>query len=485
MTHSNHHPRPFALLRLLAVLGLLPAIGATRAQAGTGVTHAELGVGPLHELDRVMVRLAAKVSPSVVQIQVIAYRPVGPASQGEAAPVVRQRGIGLGVIVDPDGYILTNQHVVHGAQRVEVLLPGPTGDATGGEEAGRRLFEAKVVGSEPDIDLALLKIDARGLPALALGAASTVQQGELVFAIGSPEGLASTVTMGIVGSSARQVEGANKAMNYIQTDAPINPGNSGGPLVNADGALVGINTFIVSLSGGSQGLGFAIPAPMVRFTYESLRKHGHVQLVQVGVVSQAITPALAAGLGLPRDWGVVVSDVALGSAGRAAGVEPGDIVVSFDGCNIDTLAALTNAHYLHRPGDPVQLVLLRGERRVTLKINAPEIARPPEQLIDLASPATSLVRRLGILGVDVSAKLHGIIPPLRVGTGVVVAARTLDTTRGDSGLQPGDVIHAVNRTDIDSLETLRRVVGALKAGDPVAIQVERQGKFVYASFELE
>ncbi len=459
-------------------VGLFLAAGPVRAEPAGGTPHVEPDAGILHELDRSMVRLAAKVSPSVVQIQVTGYRAAGPASPLEPAPVARQSAIGSGVIVDPEGYILTNHHVVHGAQRVEVLLPGAAGD-------GRRLFEAKVIGTEPDIDLALLKIDASGLPALALDSASSVRQGELVFAIGSPEGLASTVTMGIVGSAARPVEGPHGAMNFIQTDAPINPGNSGGPLVNTGGALVGINTFIVSLSGGSQGLGFAIPAPMVRFVYDSLRKHGHLQLVEVGVVAQSITPTLAAALGLPRDWGVVVSDVALSGAARAAGVAPGDVILTFDGRPMDTLAALTSAHYLHQPGEPVQLVLLRGEQRLTLKINAPEAARPTDQLIDLASPATSMVRRLGILGVDVSAKLHGIIPPLRVGNGVVVAARTLDTTRVDSGLQPGDVIHAVNRTDVDSLETLRRVIGAIKAGDPVAIQIERQGKLMYLAFEME
>ena len=478
MNHATRCARVQKLARSSIAAGLLLAVGPAGADPVGSAKGGEAGAGVLHELDRAMIRLAAKVSPSVVQIQVTGYRPAGPASQCEPAVVARQSAIGSGVIVDPAGYILTNHHVVHGAQRVQVLLPGSAGD-------GRRLFEAKVVGVEPDIDLALLKIDAVGLPALALEPDGSVHQGELVFAIGSPEGLASTVTMGIVGSAARPVDGANRAMNFIQTDAPINPGNSGGPLVNADGALVGINTFIVSLSGGSQGLGFAIPAPMVRFVYDSLRKNGRVQLVEVGVVSQAITPVLAAALALPRDWGVVVSDVALGGAARTAGVEPGDVILTFDGRPIDTLAALTNAHYLHHPGEPVELVLLRGERRLALKINAPEMPRPADQLLDLASPATSIVRRLGILGVDVGPKLHGIIPPLRVGTGVVVAARTLDTTRVDSGLLPGDVIHAVNRTDVDSLESLRRVTGAIRPGDPVAIQIERQGKFMFLAFEME
>jgi serine protease Do len=282
--------------------------------------------------------------------------------------------------------------------------------------------------------------------------------------------------MGIVGSSARQVDPA-QPMVFIQTDAPINPGNSGGPLVNVDGALVGINTFILSESGGSQGLGFAIPAPMARLIYQSLRKHGHVHLVETGLMAQAITPTLAAALGLPRDWGVV-------GAARAAGVERGDVIVSADGHPIDSLAALNGARYLHRSGEPIQLILLRGEQRLIVKIDAREKTHLAD-LAELASPGTSLVRRLGILGVDVNDKLQGVIPELLLSTGVVVAARTLDATSVDSGLQPGDVIHTMNRTDIDSVETLRRVLRSIKVGEPVAIQIERQGKFYYLSFEMD
>jgi len=452
-----------------------PAGASARADAGTGI---------LHEMNRAMVRLADKVSPAVVQIQVSGFRPAGPGGRVESAFVGRQHALASGVVVDPDGYILTNSHVVHGAQRVQVLLPEPPGGATGGDDTTRRLFDAKVVGSEPDVDLALLKIDRRGLSALSLGATTTVRQGELVFAVGSPVGLTSTVTMGIVGSAARQVDLATQAMEFIQTDAPINPGNSGGPLVNVDGALVGITTFIVSESGGSQGLGFAIPAPMARLVYEGLRAHGHVQLGEVGVGTQAINPTLAAALGLPRDWGVVIADVALGGAARAAGVEAGDVIVSVDGHPIDGPAALTAARYLHRPSEPFKLVLLRGGKRLTVQVDAKERVRLPD-LAELAVPETSLVRRLGILGVDVSEKLHGVIPGLRVGTGGVVAARTLDATNADSGLQPGDVIHAVNRTVIESVVALRQVLRGIKAGDPVALQIERDGKLAYLSFEME
>jgi serine protease Do len=473
MTATTTTP-PRALARVGLILGLLLAAGAARAEAAGGI---------LQELNRAMVRVAERVSPSVVQIQVTGFHPAGPGGRVESAFVGRQRVIGSGVIVDSEGYILTNDHVVHGAQRIQVLLPTPPGVVVARDGSARRIHDARLIGADPNMDLALLKIEAHGLPSLRLDGAAPVRQGELVFAVGSPEGLERTVTMGVVGAASRQVD-LTQNMAYIQTDAPINPGNSGGPLVNVDGALVGINTFILSDSGGSQGLGFAIPAPMARLVYTSLRKEGRVRLVEAGLAAQAITPTLAAALGLPRDWGVVVADAALDSAARAAGVAAGDVVVSFDGLPIDSLASLTAARYQHRLGEPIQLVLLRGEQRLALKIDAVEKAHPPS-LADLASPETSLVRRLGILGVDVSEKLAGVIPGLLQGTGVVVAARTLDATRVESGLQPGDVIHAVNRTPIESVEALRGVLRTIKAGDPVAIQIERQGAFAYLAFEME
>jgi serine protease Do len=460
----------------------------------TGVARADAarpagGSPVLHELNTAVAHLVAQVSPAVVQIRVTGYGPSGDSPGAEGPLVSRQRTIGSGVVVDSSGYVLTNDHVIRGAQRIQVVLPGsPDGERPGAKGPRQRIFDAKVVGTQPSIDLALLRIQATGLPTLALDPKATVRQGELVFAIGSPQGLASTVTMGVVSSSARQVDvptALATPMLLIQTDAPINPGNSGGPLVNTDGALVGINTFIFTQSGGSQGLGFAIPAPMVRFAYDSLRKYGHVRRIEAGITAQAVTPTLASGLGLTRDWGVLVSDVVLGGPARAAGVEPGDVIDTFDGISIDSLPALTGALFLHPVGEPVVLGILRGGGRLTLTVNAPEAKQPTDQLADLANPDKGLVSRLGILGVDVSEKLRGIIPPLRIGSGVVVAARTREGANTEIGLQPGDVIHAVNRTSIESVEALRQAIQPLQPGDPVVIQVERQGRLTYLAFEIE
>ena len=208
----------------------------------------------LRQFSGALSQLAARVSPAVVQILVTGYGPIpGEDGRADTAYIVRQHGVGSGVIVDPAGYVITNAHVVHGAQRIVVVLPATTAGGTARQSGTKKgVYEARVVGTHTESDLAVLKIEAAGLPALGLRDNAQVKQGELVFAIGSPQGLASTVTLGIISATARQTE-LDAPMLFIQTDAPINPGNSGGPLVNADGEVVGINTFILSRSGGSQG----------------------------------------------------------------------------------------------------------------------------------------------------------------------------------------------------------------------------------------
>jgi serine protease Do len=439
----------------------------------------------IQKLNGEMAQILAQVSPAVVQIRVVGFGLSESGNRTEAAVVERQRSLGSGIIVDPSGYILTNEHVIHGAQRVSVLLPAiPGSSPSATDSTHRRIFEAKVIGSQPDVDLALLKIEATGLPVLSLEKVRPAKQGELVFAIGSPNGLDSSVTMGVVSAAERQVENAYP-MAFIQTDAPINPGNSGGPLVDAEGTLLGINAFILTRSGGSEGLGFAIPAETVKFVYDSLRKYGRVRRIEVGILSQGITPELAAGLQLPRDWGVVVSDVDPDGAAKAAGVEPGDIIDAIDGQPIYSLAGLMREVFVHPIDKLVNLKLLHGDETYTLEIMAKESSRPTDRLGELAVSGQGLVRRLGIIGVDIDDQIRSMMPHLRSGPGVVVGARIQEATSADSGLQAGDVIRALNQTRIDSLETLKKAVRALKAGEAVALQVEREGKLSYLSFEME
>src|SRR5579864_8786689 len=316
----------------------------------------------LRALDSSLETVVAKVSPAVVQIVVTGYGPSESHGHTDTARIVRQHALGTGVIVDPDGYIITNAHVVEGAQRIKVILPPPAVDSPIELQpihAGQ-ILEAKVVGTHKQSDLALLKIEATHLPTVTLRSDVRVHQGELVFAIGTPEGLRNTVTMGIVSSLARQLEPDNP-MVYIQTDAALNPGNSGGPLVDIDGNVVGINTLMLSKGGGSEGLGFAIPAEIVSFDYQNLRESGHVQRVALGMRTQNITPTLAAGLGLARSWGAIITDMVAGGAAEAAGLQLNDIVLAIDGRTILGFPDVIMALYVHPPDQVLKIDVLRGE----------------------------------------------------------------------------------------------------------------------------
>jgi len=436
----------------------------------------------LAELNGALESLAAKVSPAVVQILVTGYGPLHEEDKTQTALIVRQHAVGSGVIVDPDGYIITNAHVVEGAQRIRVALPLPMGGSAV-PIGKRRILEAKLLGQHKESDLALLKIEETDLPTLSL-LTQRPQVGQLVFAIGSPEGLQNSVTMGVVSAVARQAD-PTKPLTYIQTDAPINPGNSGGPLVDMNGAVLGINTFILSEGGGSEGLGFAIPSRVVDFVYHSLRKYGHVHRVEIGAATQEITPTLAEALRLPQHWGVVVVDVTPDGPAAAAGLQINDIILSADDRRVETLPSLSSALYLHRLDQVVKLEVLRGNEKKTLFIPAIEHHDTMDQLLDKVNPENSLIPRLGVLAIDFPSELSSKLGSLRIPSGVIVVGRAADLTMPDTGLQAGDIIHKLNTTSIDSADTLRAAVKALKPGDPVALQVERDGGLMYVSFEIE
>ena len=438
----------------------------------------------LVQLNNALEGLAAKVSPAVVQILVTGYGSLHEESRAQTALIVRQQAVGSGVIVDPSGYIMTNAHVVEGAQSIRVALPLPNDSGRAVPIGKRHILPAKLIGVHKETDLALLKIDETDLPTLPLLTQPRPRVGQLVFAIGSPEGLQNSVTMGVVSAVSRQPD-PTKPLTYIQTDAPINPGNSGGPLVDMNGSVVGINTFILSEGGGSEGLGFAIPARIVDFVYHSLRKYGHVHRTEIGADAQEVTPDMAEGLHLAQRWGVIIADVKPDGPAATAGLKVQDIVLFADDRRIDTLPALSSALYLHRLDKVLKLEILRGDERKTLYVPAIEERDPMDQLFDAADPEKSLISRLGILATDLTPDLRKQLGSLRISSGVIVLGRAADLITPETGLQTGDIIHSLNTTPITSMDELRSAVHSLKTGAAVVLQVERSDGLTYLSFEME
>ena len=443
----------------------------------------------LSELSQEFQLLARRVSPSVVRISAAGYRPVDDDEDtGKQTGVsARQQSSGSGVIIDPAGYIVTNAHVVLGAQKVQVTLPaqsalhGKQGEA--GSPGGRRSLHAELVGLDLETDIALLRVSEKGLPALALADSDAVEQGEIVWAFGSPLGLDNSVSMGVVSSTARQFK-ADDPMVYLQTDASINPGNSGGPVVDADGRVVGLSTLILSQSGGSEGLGFAVPSNIVANVVDQLRATGKVVRGEIGVVAQSITPALAEGWKLPRDWGVVIADVDPESEAAHAGLRAGDVIQSLNARQVESARQFNAGIYRPAPGAAVRLSVLRAGAVLEFKVKVKE-KNDAAHFSDLASHEENLIAELGIFAVDLTDALRDELGSLRRDRGgILVAARDADAPALEDYFQSGDVIYALNRETVKDVEGLRRLLKKMKAGDAVAVQIERSGHLRFVAFEL-
>jgi serine protease Do len=442
----------------------------------------------LRQLDNSLTALTSNVTRAVVQIEVTGIGPTHKKSNedGEGLAVLaEEHAIGSGVILDPQGYIVTNAHVVERADRIRVVLPTPSGDSPFDTTPGGKaeILVAKVVGVDRQTDLALLKVEASDLPTLPLGVNRPARPGELVFAIGSPGGLQSSITMGVVSSVWRQPD-PQSPMVYVQTDAPINSGNSGGPLVDLDGYVVGLNTFIMTKGGGSEGLGFAIPASTVQFVTEELKRYGHVHRTEIQASAQTITPTLAAGLGLKQDWGVLISDVTPDGPADTAGLKVQDIVLTVDGRPITGLPGFSAALYQHPPNEEVTLTVLRDSSRISLEISALQRYDQEDELSTLATPANRIAR-LGIFATDLERNFQYVLGNVRSTGGVVVLAKTSGPNALKAKLQAGDIIRSLNATPMDSVEQLRTAVRELNSGDPVVLQIERDEKLQYVDFEID
>lgn len=448
----------------------------------------------LHDLSDSIEALSRTVSLAVVQVFSTGYA-LGeedgePGAAATAGLVTKQRSSGSGVVLSSDGYIVTNNHVVRNARRIRVQLVSlPDEPGTGGQprmHAHGKLLEATVVGVDREADLAVLKVEAGAkLPTLKLADSDTLRQGQMVLAFGNPLGLENSVSLGIVSSAGRQIK-PDDPMVYIQTDASINPGNSGGPLLDSDGDVVGINTFILTQSGGSEGIGFAIPSNIVRNIYEQIRKDGHVHRGEIGATVQSITPELAAGLDLKQDTGVILGDVTPDGAADKAGLKPGDIVLSLNSRPMANAREFQIALYSIALNQTVDMQVLRGTQTIPAQVKVSEREDDPFRFLDLVKPEENRVAKLGIVGVPITKELAQLLPDTRKQYGIIVAARTGDAEyAGQGGLRLGDVIYSVNTTPVSTLDALRTAMDGLKAADPLVLQIERDGSLMYLTLSEE
>ena len=374
-----------------------------------------------------------------------------------------ERGLGSGVIVTADGYILTNHHVIDGAEDIRVEL------------SDGRALPAKVIGSDPPSDLAVLKVEAAGLPVLPLGDSDKARVGDVVLAVGNPLGVGQTVTSGIVSAKGRQTRlGDGSFEDFIQTDAPINRGNSGGALVNTNGELVGINSQIFSPTGGNIGIGFAIPANMAKDVMEQLRKTGRVRRGMLGVTVQPVTSDLATSLGLSEVRGAMVSSVQAGGPADRAGVRRGDIIKSFNGAPVSDSNSLRNMVARTQPGTEVTLTISRDNREQQLRVTLGEL--PADSSRASRDGGGRGGSNAGSLGMDAEP----VTPALQrrynlpAGTqGLVVTDVDTMGPAADAGLREGDVIQEVNRQPVRSVADLREALRRTGEGRPALLLIQR------------
>jgi serine protease Do len=492
---GSTRPRQDVVLSVL----LIALVGGVSAPSFAQTTIPPSQVA--RELSQAFAATAKATMPAVVSIKIeklITAQPgVGDSNEtggpedflrrffGGAAPQSRsrrylERGQGSGFIISRDGYILTNNHVVGNVDRMTVTL-----------QDGRTFTDAKVIGTDPATEVALIKVEGSNFPVLPLGDSDRLEVGDMVMAIGNPFGLSSTVTVGVISAVGRSNIGIAAYENFIQTDAAINPGNSGGPLVDLTGRAIGINTAIVSESGGYMGIGFAIPINMARTIADQLRRSGKVVRGYLGFYGQDITPEIARSLGLQRPQGTLIAQVERNSPAEKAGLQAGDVILEMNGAPIENYETFRNAIAAMQPGTAIQLLVWRdgqtSERTVTLGERpaqpgqAGQQQQPPQQ-----PPQQTPQETRQTLGLEVQnltrnlAQRFGYQP----GEGVVVSAVTPEGPADTAGIQPGDLIVSVNRQPVPSIDRFAAAIrGARKSGQALLL-IRREGasRFVVVRF---
>ncbi len=436
----------------------------------------------MEETSRAFSEIVRAVSPAVVNIsstKVIKKQPTPfdeffdflypfPDGRGKRW---KEQSLGSGVIVSPDGYIVTNNHVVEQADEIKVIL------------IDKKSFKAKIVGSDPKTDIAIIKIDAKGLPVLPWGDSERLQVGEFVLAIGNPFGLSHTVTMGIISAVGRADVGITDYENFIQTDAAINPGNSGGPLVNIKGELIGINTAIFSKTGGYQGIGFTVPSNMVRIVMDQLIKQGKVTRGWLGITIQELTPEIAQKFGLKQSEGALVSDVAKGSPAHRAGMARGDIILEFNGKKVRDVATLRNMVAQSKVGSQVEIKVLRRDREITLKANIMELPTEMGDVVPSSSNSMDMSDSAlsGITVMDINAAIAKQLGIDRDEKGVVIVKIEHGSSAEDAGLRKGDVVQEIDRQRINGLNDFNKATSKIRTEDTVLLFVNRSGRKFYVA----
>jgi len=390
-------------------------------------------------------------------------------------PQQRQRprqGMGSGFIISQDGYIVTNNHVVEGADKIVVRL------------TDRTEYEAEIVGLDARSDLALLRVDAKGLPVLKLGSPGELEVGEWVLAIGSPFGLDYSVTAGIVSAKGRSLptETRDNYVPFIQTDVAINPGNSGGPLFNLDGEVVGVNSQIFTRSGGSIGLSFAIPVSVVINVIDQLRETGAVTRGWLGVTIQDVDKVLADSLGLDRPKGALIVELQPGGPADAGGLQSGDVIVRFDGADISTSSDLPHVVGLVRPGTMAKVELVRDGKSKSLKLEVGGLDSDENASLATSAPEQGSGGRLGVVVEEITEQLQA---RWGISGGVVVTEVATGSPADEAGIRSGDVITLIAGVPVSSLDSFERALGELEAGKSVPMRLIRRGSPLFIGITPE
>jgi serine protease Do len=375
---------------------------------------------------------------------------------------LKQQSLGSGFIIDKDGYIITNNHVVEGADEIKVKL------------SDEREFKARVVGRDPKTDLALIKISSlfKDLPTLPLGDSEKMRVGDWVLAIGNPFGLEHTVTQGIISATGRVI-GSGPYDNFLQTDAPINPGNSGGPLINLEGKVIGINTAIVATG---QGIGFAIPSNMAKSVVSQLKGKGRVIRGWIGVSIQTITPEIAKSFGLKEPRGALVTDVVEGGPAQSAGIKRGDIIVAFDSKDIKSSSDLPIIVAETPVGKEVDIKVIRNGKEISLKLKVAEMTE--KKMASRIVPE----KALGLTVDNITPRWQKEFE-IKDRTGVVVIDVVPESPADDAGIQTGDIIKEVNRRPVKNVKDYESVMQTWKKGKPLLFLIKRGGETIYVSIE--